>query len=282
MSMNELSDDRNEQDAALAFSRQAPSFDQYDAGNTIIQYKRRRVRDCLMNCLAPGSTILELNAGTGQDATWLAARGHQVHATDIAPGMLGQLGEKVSALGLGARVTWEQCSFTHLSELKGKGPYDLIFSNFAGLNCTDKLDKVLRSFSDLLKPEGQVVLVLLPSFCLWESLLLFRGKFRTAFRRLFATKGARSHVEGVYFKCWYYPPSFVTRVLARSFTLKGLEGLCTIVPPSYIEQFAERHPKLYHWLVRKEDRWKGSWPWRSIGDYYIITLQKTQGHSPAK
>jgi ubiquinone/menaquinone biosynthesis C-methylase UbiE len=282
MLMNELSEDRNEQDVASAFSRQAPSFDQYDAGNTIIQYKRRRVREGVMQCLAPGSRILELNAGTGQDSTWLAGKGHTVHATDIAPGMLGQLEKKVDALGLRRQVTWELCSFTRLSALKAKGPYDLIFSNFAGLNCTDKLDEVLRSFSDLLKPGGQVVLVVLPSFCLWESLLLFKGKFRTAFRRLFAKKGARSHVEGVYFKCWYYPPSYITRVLARSFTLKGLEGLCTIVPPSYIEGFAERHPKLYHWLVRKEDRWKRSWPWRSIGDYYIITLQKNEGHSAAK
>ncbi|MDP4148574.1 MAG: class I SAM-dependent methyltransferase [Bacteroidota bacterium] len=280
--MNELSHDRNEQDAASAFSRQAPLFDQYDAGNTIIQYKRRRVRDCVMQCLAPGSTILELNAGTGQDSIWLAGKGHKVHATDIAPGMLAELEKKVNALGLAAQVTWEPCSFTQLAGLRSKGPYDLIFSNFAGLNCTGKLDEVLNSFSGLLKPGGHVLLVVLPSFCLWESLLLFRGKFRTAFRRLFAKKGARSRVEGVYFKCWYYPPSYITRVLARSFTLKGLEGLCSIVPPSYIEQFAERHPKLYHWLVKKEDRWKSSRPWRSIGDYYIITLQKTEDHSAAK
>lgn len=264
----------NEENAAKGFSKQAAGFDQYDAGNTIIQYKRKRVRGRVEQDLSPGSAILELNAGTGQDSLYFASLGHHVHATDIAPGMLEELRKKVGAQHLTDRITYELCSFTRLDELREKGPYDLIFSNFAGLNCTDELDKVLRSFSALLKPGGRATLVVLPPFCLWESLLAFKGKFRTAFRRWFSNKGARSHVEGHYFKCWYYSPAYIIRCLKDSFELTGLEGLCTIVPPSYIEHFAERYPGLYRWLSKKEDRWKSRWPWRNIGDYYIITLRK--------
>lgn len=264
----------NEDNAAKAFSKQAAIFDQYDAGNTIIQYKRRRVRERVERELLPDSSILELNAGTGQDSIYFASQGHHVHATDIAPGMLEALRKKVEIQGLTDRVTQELCSFTQLDKLSEKGPYDLIFSNFAGLNCTDKLDKVLRSFSALLKPGGRTVLVILPPFCLWESLLLFKGKFRTAFRRTFARSGASSHIEGHYFKCWYYSPGYVTHCLRDSFELVGLEGLCTIVPPSYIEHFAERYPGVYRWLCKNEDRLKGRWPWKNIGDYYIIELRK--------
>jgi len=53
-----------------------------------------------------------------------------------------------------------------------------------------------------------------------------------------------------------------------------LEGLCTLVPPSYIENFAEKHPRLYNFLQRKENSLKSKWPWKLIGDYYIITLKK--------
>ena len=35
----------NEVEAAKAFSRQSLVFDEYDAGNTIIHYKRKRVRE---------------------------------------------------------------------------------------------------------------------------------------------------------------------------------------------------------------------------------------------
>jgi ubiquinone/menaquinone biosynthesis C-methylase UbiE len=271
----------NESRAAAAFSRQASVFDGYDAGNTILQYKRRRVREHVVSLLAPESQILELNAGTGEDAIFFARLGHRVHATDIAEGMQAKLKEKVMIAGLDEKVTAELCSFTDLDALDNKGPYDLIFSNFAGLNCTRDLDGVLRSVGPLLKPGGVVTLVMLPKFALWETLLLFRGKFRTAFRRWRAgRRGAPAHVEGIHFRCWYYPPSFVIRVLKDSFDLLGLEGLCTLVPPSYIEHFAERHPSAYRWLCRREDRWKSKRPWRSIGDYYIISLRKKPDRPP--
>ena len=50
----------NEDNAAKAFSKQAAVFDQYDAGNTIIQYKRRRVRERVERDLAPDSAILRI------------------------------------------------------------------------------------------------------------------------------------------------------------------------------------------------------------------------------
>jgi ubiquinone/menaquinone biosynthesis C-methylase UbiE len=268
----------NEKQAAAAFSKQALVFDSYDASNTIIRYKRLRVREHVMSILPPESNILELNAGTGEDAIFFARLGHRVHATDIAEGMQTKLREKVRNAGLEQQVTAELCSFTALEELRDKGPYDLIFSNFAGLNCTRELDKVLRSFPELLKPGGLVTLVILPPWSLWEMLLVFKGQFRTAFRRWRAgRKGAPAQVEGVHFRCWYYSPSFVIRTMKKSFELLQLEGLCTIVPPSYIEQFAERHATAFRRLREREDRWKDKWPWRSIGDYYIISLRKRPG-----
>lgn len=271
-----IQDKLNEQQAASAFSKQALVFDAYDAGNTIIHYKRRRVREHVLRFLQPGGSILELNAGTGEDALFFASLGHCVHATDIAAGMQGKLREKVKAQGMTDRISTEICSFTDLDTLQNKGPYDLIFSNFAGLNCTRELGKVLHSFYPLLKPGGQVTLVILPPFSLWEFLLLFRGHFKTAFRRFFARrKGVPAQVEGVPFRCWYYPASFVIRTLAEQhFGLLAHEGLCTIVPPSYIEHFAERRPRLYGFLRRLEDKWKAKWPWRAIGDYYIISFVK--------
>ena len=283
----------NETETARAFSKQAEIFDAYDAGNTINQYKRQRVREHVLRYmdaahtgsaatgvagnaeLEPERVILELNAGTGIDAAYFAGKGYRVHATDIAEGMQEKLREKMRRQGLTDRVTTELCSFTALDTLQQRGPYDLIFSNFAGLNCTDELDKVLRSFAPLVKPGGQVTLVILPGFCLWETLLFLRGRWRTAFRRLISgRKGTQSHVEGHYFRCWYYSPSYVVRALKDSFDLLSVEGLCTIVPPSYIEHFAEKHPGAWRLLRVLEEKWKTRWPWKYIGDYYIISFRK--------
>jgi ubiquinone/menaquinone biosynthesis C-methylase UbiE len=270
--MNEEVNSINELAAARAFSKQAPLFDELYSTDVIIQYKRKRVRDHVLKYLKPESSILELNAGTGDDAIFFGERGHTVHATDISEVMQSMLKEKVKQTDLRSSITQELRSFTDLGSLVNRGPYDLIFSNFAGLNCTAELAKVLHSFKSLLKPGGFVTLVILPKFCLWEFGMLFKGKFRTAFRRF--SKSAKARVEGEYFQCWYYSPSFVRNELKDDFTFIEQEGLCAIVPPSYIEKFAEKRPRLYSYLEKKEEKLKSKWPWKNIGDYYIITFQK--------
>ena len=270
----------NEMKSASAFNKQSTVFDEIYSGNTIVQYKRRSVREHVRQFLSPGSMILELNAGTGEDAIYFAQQNHWIHATDISVGMQLRLADKVKQHHLENKVTHEICSFTELTHLEQKGPYDLIFSNFAGLNCTRELDKVLRSFKPLLKVNGVVTMVLMPKFCLWETALAFKGKFKVAFRRFFSAKGRKAHIEGQYFLCWYYDPSYVKKIVKSDFEVISVEGLCTFVPPSYIENFAEKRPKTFKRLIALENKWKMKWPWKSVGDYYIISLRKknTQGN----
>ena len=275
--MNDAKTNPQEQKAASAFSSQAPIFDALYSTDDIIQYKRKRVRQHLQQYLSINSNILELNSGTGEDAIWFAQQGHRVHATDISDEMLAVLENKVQSHQLQNKISNELCSFTALDRLHFKGPYDMIFSNFAGLNCTHELGKVLASLSALLKPGGIVTLVILPRFCLWEFLLIFKGMFATATRRQRSSKGVAAKIENNTFNCWYYNPSFVVRHMKNDFTLLKTEGLCTIVPPSYISGFAKKHPRLFKWLTVKENKWKENWPWRFIGDYFIISLQKKTG-----
>jgi ubiquinone/menaquinone biosynthesis C-methylase UbiE len=266
----------NEDLASVAFTKQAPKFDTIYSSNTIIDYKRTRVRTHFEKYLQPKSKILELNSGTGEDAVYFSRLGHKVHATDISAGMQQMLNEKVIRTGLQSEVSSEICSFTRLHLLQNKGPYDAVFSNFAGLNCSDNLQEVLDGLSPLLKPGGILTMVVLPRFCLWETLLLLKGKFKTATRRLFSANGRKANIEGESFKCWYYNPSFFRHFLKDKFNVLSIEGLCTFVPPSYIERFPEKHPGWYAFLQRLENRYKGTYPWRSIGDYYIITLRKKE------
>ena len=265
----------NEWKAATAFSNQSVVFDQLYGGDEIIRYKRNRVRLHIEKYLPNSSHLLELNSGTGEDAIYFAKKGHTVHATDISAGMQNKLIEKKSTLQLTGNISNELCSFTQLGTLINKGPYDYIYSNFAGLNCTDQLESVLLSLAPLVKEGGHISLVILPKFCLWESFLIFKGAFRTATRRFFSQRGRLANVENTQFRCWYYNPSFVEKVLKNQFRMVALEGLCTFVPPSYISSFATKYPKSYKLLMNLEDRLKSKWPWRSIGDYYIITLAKT-------
>ncbi|MVM30918.1 methyltransferase domain-containing protein [Spirosoma sp. HMF4905] len=260
--------------AQSAFTKQSAVFDQTYASNSIVSYKREKIRSHVEKYVKTGSTILELNAGTGQDAVYFAQKGYSVHATDISEGMLSQLQKKVDRLELADLISHEQISFLDLEKLTNKGPFEAIFSNFGGLNCTQSLDKVISTFAPLLKPNGYVTLVIMPPFCLWEFLHVVRGHFKVAFRRLFAKKGAKAHIDGVHFLCWYYPPSYVIKQLKKEFDLVSLEGVCTIVPPSYMEGFPDKYPGLWQFLKRAEAKFSTKFPFNRIGDYYAITLQK--------
>ncbi len=258
----------------MAFSRQSVVFDALYGNDGMIAYKRKRVYEHLEKHLNPSSMILELNAGTGTDAIYLAQKGHSVMATDISESMLAQLQQKIIACKLQNRIITQQCSFTKLNDLHISQKFNHIFSNFAGLNCTSELATVLKSFKNIIAENGKVTLVLLPKFCFWETLLLSRGKFKTAFRRWAGKKGTKAHIENIHFRCWYYNPSFVKKILKDDFACVALEGLCVAVPPSYIQNFDKKHSALFKWLGAIENKIKNLWPFRSIGDYYIITFEK--------
>ncbi len=268
----------NEQDAAEAFDLQAPLFDDLFSNDGIIRYKRSRVRAHVQPFLHPNSNILELNAGTGEDAIYFAGLGHAVHATDLSEKMQAELQAKVRLNGMWHLITQERCSFNHLDQLIQRGPYDHIFSNFAGLNCTGGLKEVLIACHSLLKPLGMIHVVLMPPFCLWESLLLLKGDFKTATRRWRNSgNGVPAKVEGKSFRCWYYRPSEVRKLVKDKLDVVKTEGLCTLVPPSYLNDFDRKHPALFRGLCSLEELVKATWPCNTIGDYYIMSLRRASG-----
>jgi ubiquinone/menaquinone biosynthesis C-methylase UbiE len=257
--------------ATAAFTAQSAVFDAIYKPSPIVQYKRERVWALLQKHLKPSSRVLELNAGTGEDALWLATQGHTVVATDASSGMIAQQKSKVAAENLEAKIESRELSFLELDALKGQ-KFDAVFSNFGGLNCTDKLEKVLADADALLHPGGMLCLTIMPPNCFWEWAWIFTGKFKKAFRR-YQKGGTPAHIEGAYFTTWYYKPSFVKSHLPH-YKVLALEALCLAIPPEHHKKIIEHRPRLFAFLKWKENAIK-SWPilcgW---GDYFVIVLQK--------
>ncbi len=263
---------QQEKVVSQAFSRQSDIFDNIDNANSIILWMRDRVRKEVQMYIKPLSHILELNCGTGIDSVYFAKLGHRVLATDNAEGMLSALNQKIVSQQLSGVETL-QCSFNNLEKIQNQ-QFDYVFSNFGGLNCTDNLEKILFDIDRLLKPGGSFSLVIMPIVCPWEVLMLFKGYFKTAFRR-FKKNGANAHLEGVHFQCYYYNPSYITNRLKKKFKLVSLKSLSLTVPPPYIEHFKENHPRLFNVLERVEDSLCHRYPFNNWGDHYIITMQKS-------
>jgi ubiquinone/menaquinone biosynthesis C-methylase UbiE len=258
-------------DVAQAFSRTAERYDRFAESHPNLTRMRTKVYEHLVNHIAPGSRILELNAGTGTDAVHLAQLGFYVHATDIAPGMLQRLQDKVERLNLAGRVRVQNCSFTRLDEV-ADGPFDAVFSDLGGLNCVPDLRPVIESLPLVLRPGGSVTWVLMPPVCLWELALAFTGDFKVAFRRL-SSRGTLAHLEGKRFMIYYFTPRQVISAFGSQYSPLAVEGLSVFAPPAESKNLASQRPALYRWLCGLDDRLAGRAPFYGWGDFFIITLK---------
>jgi ubiquinone/menaquinone biosynthesis C-methylase UbiE len=257
---------------AEAFSLTAEKYDQFAEDHPHLSRLRSKVYAHLSRFLPEAGSVLELNSGTGIDAAHLAQAGYRVHATDISPGMLALVQRKRSEFGLADRLTVQRCSFTDLGQVQGV-PYDAVFSNLGGLNCIADLRPIIEQLPLVLRSGGIVTWVLMPRICLWEVLAgVFSGQFRTAFRRL-SRKGTTAHLEGKYFKIYYFSPREVIASFSSVYKLLSLEGLSVITPPAESRNLAKRHPRIYNALARFDDRLSRLPPWWGWGDFFIISFR---------
>lgn len=254
------------------FSAMASEYDALAESHPVVAWMRAQIRKMVEQELPESGSILEINCGSGLDAAFFAAKGYRVHATDVAPGMLDSLAEKARQPEVGGRITFENLSNTEIGALD-QGPYDLVFSNLGGLNCVSDPGSVTRHFSQLLKPGGKAVLVVMPPLCPWEMLQAFRGEIRTAFRR-FSRGGAEANIGGSKVRTWYHGPGKLEAAIGSDFETVALRSFCVFAPPPYFKGFAKRHPGKIRTLTSLDDRFGSTWPINRLGDFYALVSRR--------
>lgn len=267
----DLDQDIHLADVAEAFSRKALVYDSFGQNHEHLDYMRQKVRSHVLALLHDGDHILELNAGTGADAVFFAQKGYPVHAIDLSPGMVAEIKRKVSQYHLGESLTVQQCSYTELEQVKS-GPFQVVFSNMGGVNCTHDLSLITRNLKSLLAPGGIVTWVVMPHICPWELLQVFRGNLKTAKRRL-SNSGTLANVEGVHFWTYYYSPGQVMRAFGSDFHPIKLQGLSVFTPTADVKYFSVHHPHFYRFLRALDERLSNLPPFNSLGDFFILSLK---------
>lgn len=257
-------------DSRTAFTAQSVVYDVNEVNHPVLPSWRKRVYTFTERWLKPGSNILELNAGTGIDAIYFSGKGHRVHATDGAAGMVEEMKKKITAGDLHELIEVEQISFEQLQKVTAQ--YDLVFSNFGGLNCLSDLKVVTTQLNRLLKPGGLVVWVIMPPLCPWEWSWIFKGKFKDAFRRV-NKGGTLAHVEGHRFRTYYYSLSQIRKALGQSFRLLGLQGLGSISPPPSATQFIASHGVLCKILTVAENSVCNIPPFNRWADHIMVAFE---------
>jgi ubiquinone/menaquinone biosynthesis C-methylase UbiE len=254
-----------------AFDVLAADYDGQFTTSLVGREQRRFTRKWLNRVLAGQKNlqILEINCGTGEDALWLAAMGHQVIATDQSPAMIAKAKQKAN------NAEFITCAFDELEEKFNGRQFDLVFSNFAGLNCV--LPGQLRTLGNqlhrLIKPGGHFAAVIFGKFCLWETAYyLSKGRRREAFRRRAANEVQARLDDTTHQSIYYYSVKEFTENLP--FTRKQSRPVGLFIPPSYLEGAMKKHPRLFRLLVKMEEGFGGLAAARSLSDHTWLLFKK--------
>lgn len=253
------------------FDLMAESYDREFTDSLIGRRMRAATWRRIDQAFHAGDLILELNCGSGEDTRHLAERGVRVLATDASPSMLAVAAAKVEAAKLQSRVDLAEIAIEDIAQLSGTTRFDGVLSNFGGLNCVADLQAVAGALAPMVRPGGRALLCVMGPAVPWEWVwYLARGAPRKAFRRL-RRGGARW--RGLTIR---YPSSRrVSRAFAPDFIQRRVSAIGALVPPTYAEAWAARHPRLLALLDRWERRAETFLPLPWLSDHYLVELERT-------
>jgi ubiquinone/menaquinone biosynthesis C-methylase UbiE len=260
------------------FDEVAETYDQAFTHTVIGRAERDAVWEDLGRVFHSGQRILELNCGTGMDATHLADRGVRVLACDISPRMIDIACRRLSSSRLGRLVDFRVLATEDIAALSDESPFDGAFSNFAGLNCVEDLPAVARNLARLVKARAQVLLCVSGHFVPLEiAWHLAHGRPRRAMRR-FTHRGTVGHTTDDGKAIVHYPTvETFARLFAPDFQLRRWRGIGVTMPPAYFELWARRLPKAFEWLART-DRWAGRLPGlRRMAGHVLLQFERVRG-----
>ena len=261
--------------AVAAFDAIAPHFDERYGAWRSVAAQRAAVRRHLLAAFPPGSRVLELAAGTGEDAVFLGSNGRAVAATDGSPAMVTRARAKAEAAGLADRIDVKELLLEDIdTHLVAADRFDGAYSNFAGLNCVEDLGPVARGLARVLPVGAPALLVLFGPLPPGEVVVqLLRGDVRGAFRRL---RRGRVHARlgGRSFDVWYHRPRAVRRAFAPWFRLEQVRGIGIFVPPSAAEPMISRVPRLLR-VLEVMDRVTSA-PLALLGDHVLYRFRRTE------
>jgi 2-polyprenyl-3-methyl-5-hydroxy-6-metoxy-1,4-benzoquinol methylase len=251
------------------FGQMADIYDGLQETNAIVNMMRQKFYNVILGTVCTPAGILELNCGSGIDAHFLADKGYKVLATDVSEKMLNNAILK----GYKNNLTFKQLNFNELDKIDGD--FDLIISNFGGLNCYNDLSFISAHTARLLKPGGYFIATVMPRISFWELALVFKGEFKRGFRRL-KEKGTMANVgDKKIFVKYYHPTSFYNH-FRNDYKLISTKTLSVFFPPPTALNWFNTHPKFSSLLYKMDLLIENLFISAFCGDYYIAVLQKKE------
>ncbi len=256
-----------------AFNTIAADFDRQDKANDILLWMRKVTYEIYLKNIPPGSYVLELNAGTGIDAKFLASKGIKTHATDISDVMINLMKQSASKEIKAGMIEPELCPFSGIGSIESSG-FDAAISNFGGLNCINDFTQLSHDLYAKLKPGGKFIAVVMNNFCPWEIfyyLLKFNPK--NAFRR-FNKEGIDAALDDQRVKTFYFSPKQFAKDFQNEFEIEKIYAHALYTPSPYLLGIYKRIKPIVKIWMKIDEIVKGIFPFNRFGDHFIIVLRR--------
>lgn len=261
--------------APAPFDAAADRYDERFTYSKIGQAQRAAVWRELAKTFHTEELVLEIGCGTGVDACFLGERGVKVVACDPSSQMIQVLKRRLEQTDFRELVQPCILGGENLESFQSPPSFDGAFSNFGAINCVENLRKLATDLARLLKPGAPVLLCWMGPYCAWEQAwYLLHGRRDEAFRRLQHGGVSARIADGASIHIRYPSVEFLTRIFAPEFRVKSIRGIGVAVPPSYLEDWAQRHPLLLQ-LCEQADSWLARCPGtRILGDHVLVRLER--------
>ena len=258
-----------------AFNDQALFYDDEFTNSQIGQAQRKQVWRLLKSYIKPNMEVLEINCGTGTDAIELAKKGLKVIATDIAEQMIEKAQEKKNQIAENLNVQFYRMSFEEINRQQFPQRFDLVFSNFGGLNCIspETTSQLSYNLATLVKPKGFLFLVYMTKYCLWEkAYYLWKKDTENGVRRR-KSMPVKVKLGEKKIDVWYHPSKEVATYFKPDFTLNASFPVGLFVPPSYLEHFFSSKKSILQ-LLEMMDQFLGFSLFSDYADHQALIFQK--------
>ncbi len=259
------------------FDNVANDYDHHITGNRINRLLRDRSLLELRSTFHGAHRLLEIGCGSGMETLHLLREGHEMVCVDISSQMLRVVEEKARVEGLSERLSTRKLALADLEKVLpdlGEGALDGAYSTYGALNCEPDLSRLPGTLHQLLRPRGHFVAGVYNRWCLFESfgyLLTLQGARAFGRRNRPVPVGTSRFCVDVY----AHTPMDFLRLFSGTFRPLRLEGIPVILPPSDLVVYAEKLSRNFDVLSRWDARLGPRWPWKYLGDHFLLTLERT-------
>ena len=254
-----------------SFDRAAEYYDAQFTNTCIGIAQRERVWK-IVNSLTQSDkqNVLEINCGTGKDASIWHQKGHEILATDGSQKMIDVAQQKYP------KIQFKQLDINNIKDLDSS--YSLVFSNFGGLNCLspEELKSFFTKVNSKLERNGSLYLVIMGKKCLWDRFFMILKRNWKDRNRRNTTEGIPVNVDGETVTTWYYSPKDIAQLSAEYFKVSKRKPIGLFIPPSYLSKTFEKRRFLLAILKSMDKLLSFSFLSNHADHYFIHLTKKTQ------